>query len=88
MDPETDPDMDPEKDPEPDLDLDPETDWELELDSWQSALRIAKSAVLWPLPPDCYSSIINCGTVRPLAFCSQIFTSGFSNPQYGHLHCG
>jgi hypothetical protein len=37
--------MDPEKDPEPDLDLDPETDWELELDSWQSALRIAKSAV-------------------------------------------
>jgi hypothetical protein len=37
---------------------------------------------------DCHSSIINCGTFRPLAFRSQIFTSGFNNPQYGHFPCG
>jgi hypothetical protein len=40
------------------------------------------------LPPDCHSSIINCGTVRPVAFYSQIWTDGFSLPQYGHFSYG
>jgi hypothetical protein len=40
------------------------------------------------LTPDCRSSIKNCGTVRPLAFRSQIWTSDYSNPRYGNFLCG
>jgi hypothetical protein len=73
-----------------------ESDLELDPNSWQSALRIAKSvlqiaisvvAFATGLPKFyVYNKLRNCQAC--VAFRSQIFTSGFSNPQYEHFPCG
>jgi hypothetical protein len=40
------------------------------------------------LTPDCRSSIKICGTVRPMAFRSQIKSPDLSSPQYDYFYIG
>jgi hypothetical protein len=81
LDSETDPDMDPETDLELDPEKDPETDWELDPDSWQSALRIAKSVVTFATGLlQFHNKLRNCQASGILLSNFYIF--------YGHFHCG